>query len=157
MFLLNPTAAIALTWDEIVTTKFVREHPDLVSVTVTEKEEGMISFTVSMKFKHARYVITQMKVRDAKRTLSVSRTPMFTHVEKDTFHFSIPRDLIGSSTYSVSVGFALERDGREPVPLPGSTRYLFRLSDLVSPKVTENADVAREFAEAAGESLTIER
>ena len=94
IYLLLPSAASALTWDEIVTTKFVREHPGLVSVAAAHEQNGMISFTIGLKFKQPRYVVAHMKVRDGSRTLSESHTPFYTTVDKSTFRFSIPRELV---------------------------------------------------------------
>ena len=130
LFVGHPSTADALTLDENVTAKYVREHPDHISVAVVEKENGILSFTVGLKLKESRYVVAHMKVRDDSRTLSESHTPTFTRTEKSTFHFSIPREFIGTSTYSLGVGHFLERPGREPVPIPGSIRYIFRLSEF---------------------------
>ena len=145
--LLSPSTARALTWDRIVDTKYVREHSDHVSVTVVEEKQGMTAFTVGLTVKEPYRVVAHVKVRDGSRTVSETHTPIATTAGRRTFRFLMPRRFVGSSTCSVSVSLGWT---------PGGTHYLFRLSDFVSPKPSESADVAREFAEAAGESLSLE-
>jgi len=111
------SSAHALTRTEHVTNKYALANPGLISVKAVEKEEGMVSFTIDFKHKKARYVVAHMKVSDALRTLSESHTPMFTVTENSKYFFSVPREHIRTSKYSLSVsGVTRERNEKEPLP-----------------------------------------
>ncbi len=148
--------AQALTRTEHVTRKYALANPGLISVKIVEKEEGMISFTINFKHKKARHVVAHMKVSNQSRTFSESYTPMFTVTEKSKYYFSVPREYVRTSTYSLSVsGVTRERIEIESfpwskhykrtfkpleetvglTPTVGSVVYEICLSDFISPDV----------------------
>jgi len=134
-FLLVLTSwAFAVSVDRNITADYVKAHPKEFTVSVTEEANGLLAFTVVFETPEPRYVVAHLVVRDSERTYAASHTPSFTKNRSNTFHFSVPRDLVATSTFSLGVsGFT--NSGGEAVPLPGTIENKLRLLDFVPEKL----------------------
>ncbi len=126
--------AFAVSVDRDITADYVKANPKEFTVSVTEDANGLLAFTVVFATPDPRYVVAHLVVRDSKKTYATSDTPSFTKNRSNTFHFSIPRDFVATSTFSLGVsGFA--DSGGEAVSLPGTIDNKLYLLDFVPKKL----------------------
>ena len=94
-----------------------------LSVEVHRDADGLLAFTVVLTHKEPQRGMAHLAVRDSKRTLATSDTP----VAKggNTFHFSIAPDLMATSELTLDLWSA------EPIPPPGGMQYRMRLMEFV--------------------------
>jgi hypothetical protein len=122
--------AISMTFD------VTPEHggPGL-SVEVHRDANGLLAFTLVLT-SGPQYVSAELAVRDSKRTLVTSATPIFTRAESQTFHFSMPPDLVATSDLTLGVSYT----GDGFVPAAGTTVYRVHLMEFVPPELLRPAD-----------------
>ena len=74
--------------------------------------------------------MAHLTVRDGEKTFATSDTPEFTRNARNTFYFSVVREFVAASEYSLGVsGFAAAGD--EAVPIVGTRIYRLRLGQFV--------------------------
>ncbi len=130
LFLTGSSAALALTIEEEVTPEYVRTHAKEISVKVAEGKDGLLAFAVVLTLEEPRYVVAHLTVRDGDKTVATSDTPAFTRNARNTFYFSVVREFVAASEYSLGVsGFAAAGD--EAVPIVGTRIYRLRLGQFV--------------------------
>ena len=133
-FVVLSSWAFAVSVDRNITTDYVKSNPKEFSVRVTEEANGLLTFTVVYTTSEPRYVVARLVVKDSKRTYAESNTPVFTKNQSNTFRFSVPRDLVATSTFSLGVsGFA--ESGGKAIPLPGTIGNKLQLMDFVPKKL----------------------
>lgn len=135
VFLLVVTSwAFAVSVDRDITADYLKSNPNEFTVNVTEDANGLLAFTVVFATPDPRYVVAHLVVSDSDKTYAKSDTASFTKNRSNTFHFSVPRNLVATSTFSLSVsGFA--DTGGEAVPRPGTIENKVQLLDFVPAKL----------------------
>ena len=148
------SSAFAVSVDRDITADYVKANPKEFTVSVTEEANGLLAFTVVFTTPDPRYVVAHLVVRDSKTTYATSDTPSFTKNRSNTFHFSVPRDLVATSTFSLGVsGFA--DSGGEAVPLPGTITNKLQLLDFVPEKAAGIKGVT--FHLSSGEDFLVDK
>jgi hypothetical protein len=107
-----------------------------LSVEVHKDANGLLAFTVALTLERPQYVVAELAVRDTKRTLVTSLTPIFTRAETNTFHFSMPPDLVATSDFTLGVWHT----GDGFVPVPGGTTYRVHLIEFAPPELRRPPD-----------------
>ncbi len=126
--------AFAVSVDRDITADYVKANPKEFTVRVTEEANGLLAFTVVLETPDPRYVVAHLVVRDSEKIYATSDMPAFTKNRSNTFHFSVPRDFVATSTFSLGVsGFA--DSGGEAVPRPGTIENKFQLLDFIPKKL----------------------
>jgi hypothetical protein len=124
------SAAGALTVDQQVTPAYLREHAREFTVKVARRNNGLIGFTVTRTLAQPKYRIARLLVKRDGETLAESSTPAFARNNTSSFYFAVSaRDVAGSEFELGESHFVGPED--QPVALPGTVNYRFRLSDFV--------------------------
>ncbi len=135
--LLLSSWAYAVSVDRNITAEHVKLNPNEFTVSVVEGPDGLVAFSVVYTCPEPRYVVAHLVVKDSLRTYAESHTPSFTKNHSNTFHFSIPREMVATSTFSLGVsGFVIS--GGEAVPRPGTIENKLQLVDFVPEALRSN-------------------
>lgn len=154
-FLLFVTSsAFAVSVDRDITADYVKANPKEFTVSVTEEANGLLAFTVVFTTPDPRYVVAHLVVRNSEKIYATSDTPSFMKNRSNTVYFSIPGDLVATSTFSLGVsGFA--DSGGEAVPLPGTITNKLQLLDFVPQKAAGIKGVT--FHLSSGEDFLVDK
>lgn len=131
LFAASAAISPALTVDQQVTASYVKEHPKEFTVKVVEGKNDLLSFTIVRNLAQPKYLVAHLSVSHNGRVLAESDTPSIGRKGENTFYFSLSRDDVAASEFSLSES-AFAESGETIDPLPGTTNYQFSLQDFVS-------------------------
>jgi hypothetical protein len=132
------TAALALTVTEEVNPAYVQKHSEELSVKVVRREDGRIDFTVIRNLPQQKYLVARLTIRQGDKIIAETSIPLFAKKNANTFHLSISPDHIATSEFELGESFFAE-NGDNPVPLPGTVNYHFKLSKFVPAGMLKSA------------------
>ncbi len=132
------TTAPALTVEAQVTADYVRAHPQEWTVKVSNKQNGLIQFTLVRTLAEPRYLVAHLIVQHAGKILAESDTPTVGHKQDNTFYFAILPEDLGESKFELSEsGFSISGD--QVIPVVGSIIHQFRLLEFVPENLRKRA------------------
>jgi hypothetical protein len=137
LYLSYPSIVAGMSSDEVVTPESINTFPLFLSVETSDQPNEMVAYTIKLTIRDLRYVSQHLVVRDVEQILSEHRTPVFAKNQTVAYCFSIPRKVVGTSTFTVSVCNAMERKGRPTIAIPGTTNFIFRLSEFTPSELSK--------------------
>lgn len=136
MLLVLSSSVLAVSFERELSPKTIKQDHIDIEVKTKMTSDGLVTFTVSHTGEKPRYLVGHMVVKDANKTYLDSTTTLVTRDKLDVFYFSIPRDLVATSTFELSVGSLVESNG-EAVPMPSMAINQIQLAEFVPSAVKE--------------------
>jgi len=131
-------AASALTVDVPVTPAYLREHAATLSLKVARRPDGLLAFTIARKLPERRYFVARLRIRREGKTLAETSIPSYGRKDTNSFFFAVAPESFAQAEFELSES-TLSGSAEDPVLLPGSINYQFRLRDHVSEDLTRPA------------------
>jgi hypothetical protein len=119
----------ALTVEESLTPDYVKEHPKEWSVNVADGKDGQITFTVIQYLVEPKYLVAHFAAYHGGNLVATSDSPAFGRKRDNTFYFSVARDDLADSKFSLSES-VVGGSGDDAVPLPGTIIHHIALKDF---------------------------
>ena len=129
------TFALSLTRD--VDRAYLREHANEFSVKVAKNTAGLIAFTIERSVPKPKYFVARTTIRRGDQPIFESHLPLFTRKNTHTFHLAIAAEHLSGAEFELSESFFAENNG-DPVPLPGTMTYRFRLNELIPDELRDS-------------------
>lgn len=132
-------AASALTVDVPVTPAYLREHAKTLSLKVARQADGLLAFTICRTVPQRRYFVARLLIRRDGKTLAETSLPSYGRKDTNSFFFTVAPETLDQAEFGLSESF-VSGSAEEPIPLPGTTNYQFRLRDHVPEGLTRQVE-----------------
>jgi len=127
--------ASALTFNVPVTPAYLREHAATLSLKVTRRSDGLLAFTIARTSPERRYFVARLLIRREGKTLAETSIPSYGRKDTNSFFFAVAPESLAEAEFELSES-SVSGSAEEPIPLPGSINYQFRLRDHVTEDLT---------------------
>jgi len=134
------SAASALTVDVAVTPEYLREHRKTLSLKVARRPDGLLAFTVTRALPERRYFVARLLLRREGKTVVETSIPSYGRKDANSFFFALPPESLAQAEFELGES-GVVGPAEDPVPLPGTINYQFRLRDHVPQVLTKRLTV----------------
>ncbi len=121
----------ALTVEKTLDPAYAKEHPGEWSVKVDSAPDGLVKFTVVRSLDAPKYLVAHLAIYHKGKLIATSDSPAYGRKHDNTFYFSVNRDDLAESKFSLSQS-ELGGSGDDAVPVPGTIIYQLPLSDFLN-------------------------
>ena len=131
---------LALTVDVDVTPDYVREHSKLISVEVTERDDGLIQFKIVHAVSTPMYHVAHLEIVHQGKVIAKSDTPSYGHTQGNTFYVALSPNDIAASKFEISDS-AVAGKGDDAAPVPGTINHRIHLIEFVPIKMLKKSGI----------------